>query len=204
MKPVLAMPLIHSGIIKGLIYLENSLVEVALAQSRLKILQLLSSQIVISFENAEFYKELEQAVVQRTTELVRVNQELQEANKKLEEISNIDGLTQISNHSFLDDFLQRNWKHHQRMQYHFSLILCDIDYFKQFNDIYGHVQGDKCLKLIAGAIQKAARRPGDLVARYGGEEFAVVLPETDLNGLKTIIKRIQENIRGSGDAPCRI
>ena len=195
MRSALAMPLLHSGVLKAMLYLENSLVEEAFTKSRLKVLQLLSSQIVISIENAEFYRALEKLVEQRTAELVKVNEELQQANNRLERISNIDGLTGIFNRRYLDQFLEREWRRHQRMGYDFAIILGDIDHFKRFNDKYGHLEGDNCLRRVARAIQAAARRPGDLVARYGGEEFAVVLTETDADGLARVIENIRANIR---------
>jgi diguanylate cyclase (GGDEF)-like protein len=195
MKSVLGLPLMRSGVLKGLLYLENSLTEEAFTQGRLKLLELLASQIAISLENAEFYRALEQVVDQRTTELVKVNEKLQAANQRLETLSNRDGLTQIANRRLLDPLVEREWKRHQRRRQHFSLILGDIDYFKQFNDTYGHLEGDKCLQRIAQALTKAVKRPGDLVARYGGEEFAIVLPETDLQGARQVVTRIQRHIQ---------
>jgi len=195
MKSALALPLINSGVLKGILYLENNLAEEVFTQSRLQLLELLSTQMVISIENAGFYKELELLVGSRTAELVEVNQELQKANRRLEALSNVDGLTQIFNRRYLDGYITREWKRHMRTQKDFSLIMCDVDYFKQFNDVYGHIAGDKCLQQIAQALNAVAVRPGDLTARYGGEEFAIVLPETDLQGLKIIIERIQNNVR---------
>ncbi len=194
MKSVLSIPLLHSGTLKGVLYLENSLVEEAFTSARLRVLELLSSQMAISIDNARFYRELEHRVEQRTGELVQVNAELQEANQKLEALSNIDGLTQIANRRMLDGFIGREWLRHLRMRHEFALILCDIDYFKRFNDTYGHVAGDHCLHRVAQAIKEAARRPGDLVARYGGEEFAVVLAETGLEGVHRVIEAIQDGV----------
>jgi diguanylate cyclase (GGDEF)-like protein len=195
MKSVLCVPLQRSGAIKGMLYFENSLVEGAFAQEHLKVIELLSSQIAISIENAEFYRGLEQLVEQRTAELAKVNTELVAANRKLDDLSRIDGLTQIANRRAFDQFLEREWKRHQRMQYDFSLVLCDIDHFKDFNDTYGHLAGDECLRLVAQAIDKVARRPGDLAARYGGEEFVVVLSETNLAGVQNVVQMIQDHIK---------
>ncbi|MCB2188645.1 MAG: diguanylate cyclase [Deltaproteobacteria bacterium] len=194
-KSALALPLMHSRDLKGMLYLENTLLEDAFTRKHIKVLELLSTQIAISIENANFYKELGQLVEQRTAELTNVNQELQAANHQLEKISHIDGLTQIYNRRYLDEFIAREWKRHQRSQKDFALIICDIDYFKQYNDIYGHLEGDRCLKAIAHAIDQVASRPGDLVARYGGEEFVLVLSETNLAGVKHIIAKIQSSVR---------
>ena len=77
-----------------------------------------------------------------------------------------------------------------------SLVMCDIDHFKLYNDTYGHQQGDKCLTQVATAIKESVNRPGDLVARYGGEEFCIILPETDQQGAKQIAEVIRKNVVG--------
>jgi diguanylate cyclase (GGDEF)-like protein len=116
---------------------------------------------------------------------------LQEANQKLHELVWSDSLTQIANRRYLDDYLQREWQRAAREKISLSLLLCDIDYFKSYNDTYGHLAGDACLKRVAQAINSAVRRPADLVARYGGEEFAVVLPNTTFEGAVRVAKNIQ-------------
>ncbi|TYQ31079.1 diguanylate cyclase domain-containing protein [Pseudanabaena sp. UWO310] len=119
---------------------------------------------------------------------------LQEANRKLELLANLDGLTQIANRRRFDDFLSLEWQHHKREQTHIALILIDIDYFKRYNDTYGHQGGDDCLHRVAQAIAKAAQRATDLVARYGGEEFAVILSGTDAKGALKVADAIQTAI----------
>jgi diguanylate cyclase (GGDEF)-like protein len=193
-KSVLCIPLLRSGTLKGALYLENSLVAGAFSPEQLKVIEILSSQIVMSIENAEFYRGLEQLVEQRTMELAKVNADLVEANGRLERLSRIDGLTQIANRRAFDQFVGREWRRHQRMQYDFSLVICDIDHFKRFNDKYGHLVGDECLRLVAEALIRVMRRPGDLVARYGGEEFVIVLSETGLEGVMTVVQMAQENV----------
>ncbi|GAB1538282.1 diguanylate cyclase [Scytonema sp. NUACC21] len=122
---------------------------------------------------------------------VKVETALQAANNKLRELVWVDGLTQVANRRYLDDCLKREWQRSAREQTPLSFILCDIDYFKSYNDTYGHVAGDDCLKKVARAICHAVRRPADVVARYGGEEFAVVLPNTNFSGAV----RVAENIK---------
>ena len=126
--------------------------------------------------------------------LSSLNQELAQANQKLENISFIDGLTQIPNRRKFDDFLAQEWKHCKRDQHNLSLIMLDLDFFKQFNDSYGHLAGDDCLKQIAKTIEDCIKRPKDLAARYGGEEFIVVLPETKKEGAKKVASRMKEAI----------
>ncbi|RJP79138.1 MAG: GGDEF domain-containing protein [Desulfobacteraceae bacterium] len=107
---------------------------------------------------------------------------LQEANRKLQRLATIDGLTQIPNRRRFDEHLSNEWNRMKRDRKPISLILCDIDFFKLYNDHYGHQEGDGCLQAVAEAIQASAKRPADLAARYGGEEFAMILPDTDITG----------------------
>jgi diguanylate cyclase (GGDEF)-like protein len=119
---------------------------------------------------------------------------LQEANRKLELLANLDGLTQIANRRRFDDYLSLEWQRHQREQHPLALILIDIDYFKRYNDGYGHQGGDDCLIRVAQAIAQVPQRPTDLVARYGGEEFVVILSNTDTQGALKVAQAIQDAI----------
>lgn len=113
---------------------------------------------------------------------VRTHVELKRRGDLLESLSMRDGLTGISNRRRFDEYLDRAWRHALRCAVPLSLIMVDIDNFKAYNDAYGHMAGDECLRAVAGALATALRRPGDLAARFGGEEFAVVLQHTDLPG----------------------
>ncbi|MDD2828478.1 MAG: GGDEF domain-containing protein [Sulfuricurvum sp.] len=106
-------------------------------------------------------------------------QELAESNEKLVHLADIDGLTQIYNRRSLDRFLNAEWNRHYRNQKPISFLFIDIDYFKQYNDTYGHEAGDNCLIEISRILKCNAKRASDITARYGGEEFAVIFPETD-------------------------
>jgi len=106
-----------------------------------------------------------------------------------------DNLTGIANRRKFDEALLSEWQQSSRDKSPLSLLLLDIDFFKQYNDIYGHVIGDSCLQLVAFAIKKSMQRPYDLVARYGGEEFVCILPKTDLKGAIYIAELILSNIR---------
>ncbi len=104
--------------------------------------------------------------------------EVEAENRKLQKLSTIDSLTGVANRRGYDDFVNREWKRAAREKKQFSLVMADIDFFKAYNDNYGHNAGDNCLKRVADCLVEAASRPGDLVARYGGEEFVIVLSDT--------------------------
>ena len=117
--------------------------------------------------------------------------QLQVANQKLEQLAVTDALTQVANRRYFDSYIQQEWQRSRREQAPLGLILVDIDFFKPYNDTYGHQAGDVCLHQVAQAIRQAVKRPADLVARYGGEEFAIVLPNTPEAGVTQIAQDIQ-------------
>lgn len=117
--------------------------------------------------------------VEDITDRKHAEEELTRLYKKVERLSFQDELTGIANRRMLDQTLDREWKRAQRDQTSLSLIMLDIDYFKQYNDCYGHQQGDECLKQVAKSLSKVTRRAIDLISRYGGEEFVILLPETN-------------------------
>ncbi|MBE9030868.1 diguanylate cyclase [filamentous cyanobacterium LEGE 11480] len=123
------------------------------------------------------------------------NIQLEAKNQQLNHLANIDELTQISNRRALEQYLQQEWQRSRREQQPISLLLCDVDFFKQFNDCYGHIAGDECLYQIAQALNLSTKRPTDLIARYGGEEFAVVLPNTDAQGAENLATAILSQVR---------
>jgi len=134
---------------------------------------------------------------------------LKEANERLELLSVSDGLTGVANRRCFDQTIQREWTRLQRTKDYLSLIMCDVDFFKLFNDTYGHQDGDDCLKSVAKALQETARRGGDCVARYGGEEFAVILPATEEESAVHVAEKIRQAVEKmaiahskSSVAPC--
>jgi diguanylate cyclase (GGDEF)-like protein len=132
----------------------------------------------------------------RNQELLRISRTaLEIANQELQELVNLDGLTQIANRRCFQLYLHQEWERAIREMIPLTLILCDVDYFKYFNDTYGHLAGDKCLYQIAQAIRRAVQQPSNLVARYGGEEFAIILPNTNLEDGLYVAKAIQEQVR---------
>ncbi|MBD2547560.1 MULTISPECIES: GGDEF domain-containing protein [Planktothricoides] len=121
---------------------------------------------------------------------------LEKANDRLNRLATLDGLTQVANRRQFDQRLEQEWQRLTRERQPLSLILCDIDYFKAYNDTYGHLAGDDCLQKVVGAVQKAVQRPADLVARYGGEEFAVILPNTPKSGAIKVAENIRSQVQG--------
>lgn len=141
---------------------------------------------------------LEQKVYERTKALeaeirrrIAIEEILHRANQQLEQLAFIDGLTQVANRRHFDNRLIQEWWRLRRIKAPLSIILCDIDYFKQYNDTYGHQAGDECLRKVASALQTAIKRPADLVARYGGEEFVIILPDTPTIGAIQVAEKIQ-------------
>jgi len=120
---------------------------------------------------------------------------LKEFNEELTRLARMDGLTQVANRRAFDQYLLQEWNNVGSGRSSLSLILCDIDYFKNFNDTYGHQAGDVCLQQVAHAIERAVKRSTDLVARYGGEEFAIILPNTTEAGLTQVASEIQREIQ---------
>ena len=123
-----------------------------------------------------------------------VEQKLLELNQKLSVLATVDGLTQVANRHRFDEFFEREWRRLQREQLPLALIMSDIDYFKQYNDLLGHQAGDNCLKLVALTITETVNRPADLVARYGGEEFAIILPQTSGENALKVAEKIRLGI----------
>ncbi|MCV2403014.1 sensor domain-containing diguanylate cyclase [Marinomonas sp. C2222] len=140
-------------------------------------------------ELRKYQMELEALVAERT-------KGLEAANKELNRLSNIDSLTSLANRRAFDRFIAEEWNRLVDTQSPLALILCDIDLFKDYNDTYGHLAGDDCLREIAQAVHDAVSRAGNLVARYGGEEFVVVLPNADTKKLIETAKIIQQVVLG--------
>lgn len=140
----------------------------------------LAVQVEIAIHQSELYCQLEQA------------------NQELEQLATLDGLTQIANRRTFNRVLEQEWERMQRDQKSLSLLLIDVDYFKRYNDHYGHQAGDHCLCHVAQVLKQSAQRPADLVARYGGEEFAVLLPQTDVKGAVEVAQNIQSLLHDIG------
>jgi len=125
---------------------------------------------------------------------VKAHMELKIKSDMLEQLASIDGLTNLYNRRRLDELLNGEWNRCQRSKAPLSLIMIDIDYFKLFNDTYGHAMGDQCLRDVAWTLKDCLRRPGDIIARYGGEEFAVLLPNTDMDGAESMADKLRNEV----------
>ena len=128
------------------------------------------------------------------SERKKTEEKLARLQKELEELSFKDGLTGVANRRMFDSIVEVEWTNARRHSKPLSVIMFDLDYFKQYNDHYGHLQGDECLKRIARLLEGAASRPRDFFARYGGEEFIMVLPETDAESAATVAERCRKLI----------
>ncbi len=141
-----------------------------------EFLQRLSMQLAIAIQQSQLFARIKQA------------------NQELARLAAIDGLTQVWNRRYFDECLEREWWRCRREQQYLSLILCDVDFFKSYNDTYGHPAGDQVLLQISQAMSQTIRRSTDLVARYGGEEFGLILPDTDAHGAAVVAHHIRTAI----------
>ena len=169
---LIAIHVVSYPIEKHLTFLENSLTE--------KNSELQENNLLLNIEVG----------IRRTIE-----GELKKANTELSRLSKTDALTNIANRRSFDEVLRKEWSVHSRERRPLAILLCDVDLFKKYNDMYGHQMGDSCLAAVASVIKKECKRPSDFAARYGGEEFAVILPETDIAGAINIADAIVKNIR---------
>lgn len=140
------------------------------------------------------------SLVRDITERKRNEGLLREAYEALEELAVVDALTGVANRRRFDEYLANEWSRSARLHKPISLLLIDADSFKEHNDTYGHLSGDRFLKRIADAAKTVAKRPEDLIARFGGDEFAVIMPDTDNSGAVAVGAKIREFLRSSNSA----
>lgn len=145
--------------------------------TELGFLSLLSTQLIIAIQQNEFY------------------QHLQNINQQLEAIALSDRLTQVPNRHYFEPHFHKEWRRMAREKQYLSLIICDIDFFKAYNDTYGHIQGDRCLQEVAHTLKFSLHRPGDMVARYGGEEFVIILPNTKPSGAVHVAEQMRAAVK---------
>ncbi|HRS97772.1 MAG TPA: sensor domain-containing diguanylate cyclase, partial [Smithella sp.] len=163
-KSILCAPLMNKGKLSGILYMENNLITDAFTPERLELLRIFSVQAAISIENARLF-----------------------------DLATTDGLTKLYVHRYFQLLLDQEIKSSIRHNKRFSMIMMDIDNFKNFNDTYGHLLGDKVLRDVARTLKKISR-PEDIVARYGGEEFVMILPETDAQQAMMVAEKIRTTV----------
>ncbi len=176
-KSRLAVPILSENQFWGIIAIHQSSVIRDWRSYEITLLEQLANQVAIAIQQAGLY------------------QKLQAANKELAQLAYLDGLTQLANRRRFDEYLEQEWRRMQREQVPLTLVLCDIDFFKSYNDNFGHLAGDQCLQKVAQVLRQSALRPGDLVARYGGEEFALILPNTREEGAIKVVESIQSRMQ---------
>jgi diguanylate cyclase (GGDEF)-like protein/PAS domain S-box-containing protein len=137
----------------------------------------------------------EQQLALLNRQLQQQKQQLESVNRALQYLATYDSLTEVKNRHSFNQYLDTEWRRLAREEAPLSLIMCDIDYFKLYNDTYGHQAGDECLRQVAAVLQHSVKRAADLVARYGGEEFVVVLPNTDIEGATCVAEMIAQQVR---------
>ncbi|MEM9151652.1 MAG: diguanylate cyclase [Cyanobacteria bacterium P01_F01_bin.3] len=148
--------------------------------------QLKRDKISLSLKISEY----SQTLVQQE----QLKQVLTQENHALQKLAFVDGLTQVSNRRGFNQSIRQRWQEAYANQQPLSLLLCDIDYFKRYNDTYGHIAGDRCLRAVADALVRGTHRGSDQVARYGGEEFAIILPNTEQKGAQRVALSVQSEI----------
>lgn len=159
--------------------------------------QILQSKVAVFLEMHRQRQELEEKTRQldsKILELEVLHKELEEKNDKLQLLSSLDGLTGLFNRRYFDDNLEKEWRQARRIASPLSLLIIDIDFFKNYNDYYGHLEGDDTLRKVAHSLHEALLRPIDIVARYGGEEFTAILPNTEEQGANLVAQRMIEKI----------
>ncbi|MCW6036499.1 diguanylate cyclase [Spirulina subsalsa FACHB-351] len=176
-RAVVLVPIVLEQELWGLLSVHQCFQARQWQEWEIDLLKQVTIQLAIAIHQAQLYQKLERF------------------NEKLQRLVAIDGLTQIANRRQFDYYLQQQWKRSRREQSAISLIMCDVDHFKLYNDCYGHQQGDDCLCRVAKVMESSVQRPSDLVARYGGEEFAIILPNTNLQGALRVAHGIQQAVR---------
>ncbi|MYM36907.1 diguanylate cyclase [Duganella sp. FT94W] len=120
--------------------------------------------------------------------------QLADANLELQKLAALDGLTGVANRRRFDDAMRAEWQRGQREKKPLTLLMCDVDFFKLYNDSFGHLAGDLCLKKVAAVLTEHLKRPADLAARYGGEEFSIILPDTPLTGAMIVAESCRRHL----------
>ena len=190
-KAQIVAPLMKGKTLWGLLCVHQCHCSRQWKKSEIQFIQQLAAQFNVALEHSELLEQFRS----QANQLAQANHALELANYQLEKLSKLDALTQIANRHCFEQFLEQEWNRLRLTENYLSLILFDIDYFKNYNDSYGHLVGDECLIKVAHAARSVLKRPTDLLARYGGEEFIVILPNTNESGAIKVTKLIQKSIQ---------
>ncbi|MFM7408375.1 MAG: diguanylate cyclase domain-containing protein [Cuspidothrix sp.] len=194
----LVVPLLNGQDLWGLLCVHQCSAPRYWQEFEIDFVQQIANQLAIAINQTDLFEKLQKELAERKlaeAKLTQSNEELANATHLLEKLVNIDGLTQIANRRCFNNRLEQEWQRLYREQQPLSLLLFDVDYFKRYNDTYGHQLGDECLIKLAQTLQKVVSRSADLIARYGGEEFVVILPNTNTKGAMVIAQKIHSAIQ---------
>jgi diguanylate cyclase (GGDEF)-like protein len=196
MRASLTMPLEAMGHEVGFLFFSSQTPRVY-TEDHARLLERISGQVSLAIEKSRLYDSL-----------LETTRQLEDANERLERAASTDGLTDVANRRVFDERLETEWRRCRRSQQPLSLLMIDIDHFKRFNDLHGHVAGDECLKAVAAAMTATITRAADLVARFGGDEFGAILAETDedrsIHLAEELRRRIEELALKDPPKPARI
>ena len=195
----ICVPIKHKGQLTAILNLEST--RVAAFHGQLPLLITVADQIAGAIAAARMYErvmEVTAQLEQKTRDLEEANEHLSKAIETLHRISAQDGLTGVSNRRTFDETLALEWRRAMRTRTPISLLLVDIDHFKNYNDTHGHQAGDECLRRVAQTLRNSVHRAADLVARYGGEEFVVLLPDTPVEHARQIAESIRAAVEKLG------
>jgi diguanylate cyclase (GGDEF)-like protein len=184
MRSSLTCPLTAMGRTVGFLFF-SSMTPGVYTQGHVAFMRQIAGQLSMIISKSTLYKDL-----------LETKERLEAANRELESLASADGLTGVANRRAFDSGLEREWRRAERARSPLSLLLIDVDFFKPYNDRYGHAAGDDCLRGVAATLAVGARRAGDLVARYGGEEFGVVLTDCSDESARQLAERLRERIAG--------
>lgn len=194
-RSVLCVPIKRERF-EGVLYLENNLASGVFTEGRVEIIRLLAAQASVAIENARLYEQVQDYSHTLEAKVAKRTARLEELNEELQNLADRDGLTDVANRRRGDAYLQEAWLRLRREEQPLTVIMLDVDYFKNYNDNYGHQAGDECLKRIAATVQSKLNRVSDLIARYGGEEFILILPNTDCHGAERIGEEVRSAVYG--------
>jgi len=186
MKSIISVALKRQNVTVGVMGLAHFDSYQVFESDEMEILEKFAHLASVAYDNANLYTELQLELKERKS----AEKKLEKLNIELERLAVVDGLTQLANRRKFDKHLKTEWRRMTREKMPLSIVLCDVDYFKQYNDYYGHLAGDDCLRKIGKVLANHIKRSGDLAARYGGEEFGIILANTPIEGAYQLTREI--------------